>query len=651
MVNSLTVLTSDGVIDISVDDARLQQCEGDVRNHYVVRDFIIAWIALLSDSPLNTSSLKSRRLFRHFLSEVTSRPVKETIIWYSDLCDTLMANCHSSGEGSSTGPFLEDFKDTPVFREYHSWYKSRSPELLTWLLSFLRFGKKLHYYDPEFESTAFRKWVEIEEQMENPINVDYSCLKDILALIFNDRTTTYPFLGRHGTGAVADGHKGRIEKTRNFTVSPKLRYAFQRKVQFLHFSDMDDQKVIFPDDPDSLRNSIEYSKLLFVPKNVKTARSICMEPTPYMYFQQHYAAVLTHMINTSYLSNIVTIHDQTPNQIWSEYGSWSGNVDTIDLSSASDSVRLDVVKDIFPKHILFFLLATRTSKVLTPDSRIRSVKKYAPMGSALCFPVQCIIYSAIVVQASLAYLYNKDIWYRFSPGEIANYLRSVGRLGTYQVSPIRLEPPRVYGDDIICDSRVTENVLHVLRSLGFSPNDSKSFRGSQSFRESCGKFYWEGCDVTPVSFNMKSYEGPRSASNVASLISLANTAGDMRLCNLRRYYIQRLLYDRLEGVEKYQGKNPILFSDDKDSSFSIFTTTPRNCLKTRYNIDYQRDEVKSIGVKPLSSVKDLSYVLDRYQYLQWWRTRWVSDFGPEKGQTPIDSFHSKLCWRWTPSRE
>jgi hypothetical protein len=54
----------------------------------------------------------------------------------------------------------------------------------------------------------------------------------------------------------------------------------------------------------------------------------------------------------------------------------------------------------------------------------------------------------------------------------------------------------VYGDDIICPVSMAEPLIRVLRDVGFVPNQKKSF-WSGPFRESCGKHFYSGHDVTP----------------------------------------------------------------------------------------------------------------------------------------------------------
>jgi hypothetical protein len=54
----------------------------------------------------------------------------------------------------------------------------------------------------------------------------------------------------------------------------------------------------------------------------------------------------------------------------------------------------------------------------------------------------------------------------------------------------------VYGDDIIVPCRIARRLARIFSWLGFKVNSKKS-NWTGSFRESCGKHYYKGFDVTP----------------------------------------------------------------------------------------------------------------------------------------------------------
>jgi hypothetical protein len=302
-----------------------------------------------------------------------------------------------------------------------------------------------------------------------------------------------------------------------------------------------------------------------------------MEPIPYMWAQQAVLLRLVQMINASVLDRHVVLHDQTVNQYAARYGSLTGQCDTIDLSSASDSVAWDLVKKVFPAKVLKHLYATRTHTVAIGEGLTIDVKKFAPMGSAVCFPIQSILFSSMVIYISVCKTYGLD-WR--DPTALAG--RDVGRLIKYAV-PKRPDaskgdyaPFAVYGDDIITDHRLTEEVIHALAELGFQVNVEKSFVGDSSFRESCGGEYFDGHDVSPYRLKLRKVTQRLNVDTLAGLIDQINLARVFGYTHLRRCLIHVALYYPIEGVRITKGTNPILFSNNEDDSMSIFHDEPRN---------------------------------------------------------------------------
>jgi hypothetical protein len=63
----------------------------------------------------------------------------------------------------------------------------------------------------------------------------------------------------------------------------------------------------------------------------------------------------------------------------------------------------------------------------------------------------------------------------------------------YRRYGVRTVPSSVFGDDIICDTRVAPLVVEFLEALGFVVNESKSFMDpDHRYRESCGEEYYQG---------------------------------------------------------------------------------------------------------------------------------------------------------------
>lgn len=100
-------------------------------------------------------------------------------------------------------------------------------------------------------------------------------------------------------------------------------------------------------------------------------------------------------------------------------------------------------------------------------------KKYAPMGSALCFPVEALFFWA-VTRAVIRHACDND--------------SSLDRADMQAVW--------IYGDDLVFPVRYFDRVAEVFGSLLVKFNMRKSF-SKGPFRESCGVDAYDGIDITP----------------------------------------------------------------------------------------------------------------------------------------------------------
>jgi hypothetical protein len=122
------------------------------------------------------------------------------------------------------------------------------------------------------------------------------------------------------------------------------------------------------------------------------------------------------------------------------------------------------------------------------------------MGSAVCFPIEAMVFLTAVF-TSISMQLNRPLCRK----DIISLRSSV----------------RVYGDDIIVPVEYTQSVVDGLETLGLKVNTSKSF-WTGKFRESCGKDYYDGQDVSVTYVRRLLPTSQRSASEVISAISLRN---------------------------------------------------------------------------------------------------------------------------------
>jgi len=446
----------------------------------------------------------------------------------------------------------------------------------------------------------------------------------------------------------------------------------------------------------------QLARLMFVPKDFKKSRSICMEPTGFMYLQQAVLWVIERYLKQSKIAKFVDLERQEANQEAAQYGSFTGRVDTIDLSSASDSVAWTLILAIMPPELLRHLAATRSNLVQISDNLSIEVAKFAPMGSALCFPTQCFVFAATIITVALIQALGRSLddptaLIGVDLASLMNY--SFGEMGDTRGG--RFEPPQIYGDDLCLDKRLTSNVVIALTAMGFTVNREKSFTGEDTFRESCGKYYSRGHDCSFILHSVKPLDEERiRVETLGSVIDLANRAHDFGYVHLRRCLINFALRHKFPSVKQVNGVNPVLFTEDKETTFAIRVLPghARNThLRTRRytpgsakmldfqkqevqvvwsassvnsesswsdvtdfiwtkvirppvptHVLYQRDEVQSITVRPCDS-QPWDADDENYAYITWWRSQRgrSDDLRLTQATVRADRLGTVAALRWT----
>lgn len=212
------------------------------------------------------------------------------------------------------------------------------------------------------------------------------------------------------------------------------------------------------EDPTLVPVEIHDGKLVFVPKSYKTFRSVVVEPSLNSMFQMGIGDYISGRLRTTG----VDLRDQSLNQRLALEGSLTGDLATLDLSSASDTIAIELVYDLLPIDWALFLSNFRTGNVTCEGYRVK-LQKFSSMGNGFTFPLESLIFYA------LAYA-------------------STAEEHRHRVS--------VYGDDIIVPTADFDLLCEVLHSVGFIPNAAKSF-SSGPFRESCGVDYLSGINIRP----------------------------------------------------------------------------------------------------------------------------------------------------------
>lgn len=270
-------------------------------------------------------------------------------------------------------------------------------------------------------------------------------------------------------------------------------------------SDVLDGESIYPKSQQSLdyRATSNSARLISVPKNSTSNRTITVEPVLNQFVQQGLNMILRDSIlRCPILSTSLSLTDQSKNQILALEGSLNGRWSTIDLKSASDLLSLRLVDKVFGSFPDFYqrMVDCRTPSV-TCDSKTCNLGKFAGMGNALTFPVQSVTFALICMGAIL-----DDLSLRINKRNALRVARLV----------------RVYGDDIIVHSKHAASVVNWLQSFGLTVNTRKSFLVG-NFKESCGTDAFRGNSITPLYIRYRPDDASTEASAVKSLVELSNS--------------------------------------------------------------------------------------------------------------------------------
>lgn len=414
------------------------------------------------------------------------------------------------------------------------------------------FLKKLDVDRSDLESEMIHNFIEFEEwltQDEDRIanSHDYASLISEMKLTLHRHLDSFsiPFLvPGHGPGAVSSPTV-KCWHDKNVSVCSDARIAY-----LLDHAGLGRESDYLPLITDG--KSSRSSRYITVPKTWKKLRGISAEPAELQFWQQGLLGRLDAMFTDDpWWARRVNLHDQQRSRNLALMGSVTGDYATIDLSNASDSVTLQLVKDLFGNTLLGrWLLGTRSVTTLCGDSSIR-IRKFAPMGSACCFPVECIIF-CLAAQVAV---------YRTRQPSDKNQI------------------PVVYGDDIIVPTYAANELLSILTTLGFTVNTEKSF-WSGDFREACGVEGWMGHDIAPCRFRAwkSGLNGTWSDhAEIASLMAFANELLARGLHGTRAFLLSRFLKKRIRlGKNKSVSVQDTIFATFTGERNTLASTAPTN---------------------------------------------------------------------------
>lgn len=385
------------------------------------------------------------------------------------------------------------------------------------------------------------------------------------------------------------------------------------------------------------------SRLVTVAKNSTSRRTITVEPTLLQFVQQGLNIVLRDQITKcGVLRHSLDLTDQSHNQKLALDGSRTGMWATLDLSSASDLLSLELVKFVFQDKPTFLdRLVKSRSSWYTDGRNHRALSKYAGMGNATTFPVQSVCFALLAIAAILDEVGRKPT------RKLDKQNRPIGSVDRAS----RLV--RVYGDDIIVPAQYSHKVVEWLEHFGLRVNKRKSFTDYKSwwehqpcFRESCGVDAYGGVDITPLYLralirkpsrvpNGRGVAFSTDPSAIASTVATSNLAWERCL-----YSLSATLAQSVE--ESLKRRLPLV---PARSSALGWHSRKDACNPTKWDPSLQRLCFKAPVLKPTYK----SDRLDGYAALLKFYHVPLLGRGPGHLQRSQERFSSKIVWRWMPA--
>lgn len=481
----------------------------------------------------------------------------------------------------ATIPFIGDFM-SPIKEEVENFLIHPDPSCFQIINLHLSFMSRLSLADIDFSVESQNDYLETERHLET-VELDNSLLSQLNS-VMREWLQDFSYEGyqpSHGPGSVAFAKsRSKDAKFKQLKSDELLNYFLQ------HLPDECGDYSPYPLGLDLDRTC----KVVFVPKSVTSWRTISMEPASLQYYQQGIWNCLDRfMTRHSFLRCVVDIHSQDRNRSMAKKASAEGgSFATIDLSAASDTVSWDLVKQVFRgTRLLRGCYATRSRHALLPDGTRVSLRKFAPMGSALCFPIECLIFAAVCEITARSHGIYRDA-------------------SCYSV----------YGDDIVIRHDLASDLIYNLEKCGFIVNTKKSFIARNlPFRESCGGEYFLGVNVSTFRLSRK-FSSERitshSPNSFQAYVTAANLCQQHGLKTARLWFIHRL-FQLPKKLQPY-------FSDD--GLRGLFTPTPTNFhLQKKFSKDWQGEYLVAGEIVSQIQEEDVDETIRLFEWLRLARFR------------------------------
>jgi hypothetical protein len=207
------------------------------------------------------------------------------------------------------------------------------------------------------------------------------------------------------------------------------------------------------------------NKVITVPKNAKTDRTIAIEPGLNLWFQKGVGVIIRRRLK-GFAG--IDLNTQERNQSLAKEASRGDTIATIDFSAASDTLSTSLIWELLPTDWYSFLDVLR-SKFALLDGQKTYYNKFSSMGNGYTFELESLVFLSLAHAACHLSSCNYDEFSSIS----------------------------IFGDDLIIPSKALNIFHHLCDFCGLKINDQKSF-STGYYRESCGSHYWNGVDIKPL---------------------------------------------------------------------------------------------------------------------------------------------------------
>lgn len=482
-------------------------------------------------------------------------------------------------KGTSLPMFLGGLMQE-VFEDDGTLRADASKASLTEILQVCMLAYKLDIgFEPDVIESVLNGFLTVERELQEQCYafLDSELVELATALVGNifEEFDPHDIVPRHGPGRVATREWG-MEK---WTFSRKYRELHECYPTFDYF--VTSRRHLY-DCVSWYRSLVPMehgtARIRLVPKDSRGPRIISMEPLEFQYIQQGLWRSMKVLLESHpFTRGHVNFSDQTVNQKLARKASVNGSFATLDMKDASDRVSLKLTERLFSSHPKLWkcMMACRSKFTEMPDGTHVELHKFAPMGSALCFPVESVVHYALAIasvmmHSNLTYLQARKCVY-------------------------------VYGDDLIIATRYARDVMKDLTYCGLMFNPSKCFL-SGPFRESCGMDAFKGTQVTPIRWRKP---WPVTRQDAEAISSLSECASAFYRSSYFR--VAELLWKELEGVV---GKLPTIPAS-WDSGFvhriTMHKAHAHLPVKSRWNEDYQSLEYRLLFITKKTRLIELEW--------------------------------------------